>query len=112
MKKTFVLLAGIASVVMLAASTFAAEPAKGKEMTLTGEAKCAKCALHETDKCQNVIQTTQDGKTITYYLTANDVSKGFQENVCQDTKKVIATGTVAMTDGKHQFTATKIDLAK
>jgi hypothetical protein len=114
MKQKTSILAGIAGLVMLALATpsFAAEKGKGKEITLTGEAKCAKCALKETDKCQNVIQVEKNGKTTTYYLTENDVSKGFHENVCHETKKVTATGTVKTVAGKQEFAATKIELAK
>ncbi len=87
--------------------------AKDKEVTITGEAKCAKCALHESSKCQTVIQTeNKKGKAVTYYLTSNDVAKGFHENVCQDSKKVTATGTVKKVDGKQELTVSKLELAK
>ena len=49
----------------LALPSFAAE--KGKQVTIIGEAKCAKCALKESDKCQNVIETTKaDGTKVKY----------------------------------------------
>ena len=104
------LLAGIAGLLLLGLTTsaFAADKIK----TISGEGKCAKCALHETDKCQNVIQTEKDGKTVTYYLTPNDVSKDFHDNICKESKKVTATGTVKKVDGKMELTATKIELAK
>jgi hypothetical protein len=86
--------------------------AADKEVTITGEGKCAKCALHETDKCQNAIQTQEDGKTVTYYLTQNKVSKGFHENLCKESQKITATGTLAEKDGKKMLTASKIELAK
>jgi hypothetical protein len=40
------------------------------------------------------------------------VSKDFHENICQENKKITATGTVKEVDGKMQLTATKIELAK
>lgn len=86
--------------------------AQDKEVTLTGEGKCAKCALKETKECQNVIQTEKDGKKVTYYIAQNDVSKKFHDNLCQETKKITATGTVKEVDGKMQLTAKKIELAK
>jgi hypothetical protein len=86
--------------------------AASKEVTITGEGMCAKCALHETDKCQTVIQTQEDGKTVTYYLAQNKVSKEFHENVCKESHKVTATGTVKEKDGKKVLTASKIELAK
>ena len=95
----------------LATPTFAAE--KPKEKTITGEAKCAKCMLKETDKCQTVIQVEgKNGKTMKYYVTDNDVSKAFHENVCTEAKKVTATGTVKKVDGKNELTVSKIALAK
>ena len=83
--------------------------ADDKVQTLTGEGKCAKCALHETDKCQNALQVQKDGKTVTYYLVQNDVSKNFHDNICKESKKITVTGTVAEVDGKQQITPTKIE---
>jgi hypothetical protein len=114
MKKASILIAAVAGLVLLAFSTpsFAAESGKDKERKITGEAKCAKCALKEGDKCQTVIQTeNKKGKTVTYYLVDNDVSKAFHANVCKETKKVTATGTVKKVDGKNEFTVSKIELA-
>ena len=45
-------------------------------------------------------------------IEQNDVSNKFHEDVCTETKKVAATGTDKEVGGKHQFTATKIALAK
>ena len=78
----------------------------------TGEAKCAKCILKQTDTCQNAVQVKENGKTITYLLAKNDVSKKFHENVCTESKKVKVTGTVKDVDGKLELTPTKIDLVK
>jgi hypothetical protein len=92
--------------------TFAAE-GKGKETTLTGEAKCAKCALKESDKCQTVIQTEgKNGKTVTYWLADNEAAKNFHATVCHGPKKVKATGVVKKTEGKHEFTVSKIEEVK
>ena len=61
MKRSIVVFTGIAGLLLaLASPTFAAE--EGKEVTIKGDAKCAKCALKETDKCQTVIQAEVDGK--------------------------------------------------
>ncbi len=114
MKKVSLLFAAVAglAVLALATPTFAAEG--GKERTITGEAKCAKCALHETDKCQTVIQAEgKNGKTVTYYLADNDVAKNFHEQVCKESKKVTATGTAKKGEGgKMEFTASKIEAVK
>ena len=112
MKRTSFLLAGIAGLLLLALATPTFGADQPKEKTITGEAKCGKCMLKETDKCQTVIQVeNKNGKTVNYYLTANAVSKAFHENVCKEAKKVTATGTVKKVDGKNEFTVSKIDLA-
>ncbi len=114
MKKLSLLFTGIAALIVLAvaAPSFAADKEKGKERTIKGEAKCAKCALKEGDKCQTVIQSeNKNGKTVTYYLADNEVAKNFHANVCKEAKKVTATGTVKKVEGKSELTATKIELA-
>jgi RecG-like helicase len=108
MKKIISLIALTGLITALAIPAFAG----GKEVTITGEGKCAKCALHETDKCQNVIQTQENGKTVTYYLAHNSVSKEFHDNICKESKKITVTGTVKEKDGKKTLTPTKIELAK
>src|SRR5438128_2364760 len=50
MRKASVLVTAIAGMILLAAT-----PTFAKEKTITGEAKCAKCALKEADKCQTVV---------------------------------------------------------
>jgi len=110
MKRTSFILAGAIGLFMLA--LVIPIQADDKEITITGEAKCGKCALKETDKCQSVIQVEKAGKKTTYYLVDNDVSKKFHKDVCTETKKATATGTNKKVEGKNQFTATKIELAK
>ena len=113
MKK--LLLAGVAGIMLLALATpvFAADGTKAKERTIKGEAKCAKCSLKESDKCQTVIQTeNKKGKTVTYYLADNDVAKKFHHEVCSEAKKVTAKGTVKKVDGKQVLTVSDIEVAK
>lgn len=106
MRKTLLIALSTAGLFLITSSSKAL--AEGKTVTITGEGKCAKCALKETDSCQNVIQTKQDGKTVTYYLTKNDVADKFHKNVCKGTKKVTAKGTVKEVNGKKELTATEI----
>ncbi|MDE2927533.1 MAG: DUF6370 family protein [Acidobacteriota bacterium] len=80
----------------------------GHEKTIKGEGTCAKCGLGETASCQNAIQVKKDGKTVTYYMVANDVAKKFHGNVCQGSTKVKAKGTVAKEGGKMMLTASSI----
>jgi hypothetical protein len=113
MKRMSILLTGIAALLLLALATPTIAADASKEKKITGEAKCAKCMLKETDKCQTVIQAeNKKGKTVNYYLVNNDVSKAFHPNVCTEAKKVKATGTVKKVDRKNEFTASKIELTK
>ena len=113
MKKLSILFAAVAGLALLVLATPSSAAEKGKEVTIKGEAKCAKCALKESDKCQTVIQSeNKKGKMVTYYLADNDVAKGFHENVCTSSKEVTATGTVKKVKGKQQLTASSIRLAK
>jgi Family of unknown function (DUF6370) len=93
---------------LLAIPAFAAE----KEVTITGLGQCAKCALHETDKCQNTIQTEENGKKVMYYVAENETSKDFHDNICKKSEKVTATGVVSEKNGKKILTVSKIEAAK
>lgn len=86
--------------------------AEGKEVTVTGMGKCAKCQLKEADKCQNVIEAKEGGKKVKYYVAKNEVSDNFHENICKAPKKVTATGTVKEEDGKKILTVSKMELAQ
>jgi len=109
MKKLKLIMAMLAGLLFASATTvFAAD-----EVTITGNMVCGKCTLHETESCQNVVQVTQDGKTVNYYLKQNDVSKGAHSAVCHgDTEKVTVTGTVEDKDGKKMMTPSKIEPVK
>ena len=112
--KTFKLFPMLAAAVLLAVSSSKVIAADtGKEVTLTGKAVCAKCVLHETKTCQNVLQVQQDGKTVNYYLVQNDVSKGFHDQICTTGgEKATVTGMVSEKDGKKVLTASKIEPVK
>ena len=109
LKLTLALLAGLA----LGGAAFTALANDSKPTTITGNMVCGKCTLHITDKCQNVVQVTQDGKSVNYFLIQNDTSKDAHEAVCHgDTEKVTVTGTVEEKDGKEILTPTKIEPVK
>ena len=112
MKAKISVITGLAALCLLGVTSPSFGAEKGKEVTVTGDGKCAKCSLKETDSCQNVIEAKEDGKTVKYYLAKNDVSKEFHDNICKESKKVTATGTVKEEDGKKVLTASKIELAK
>ena len=104
----------VAAGLLLAVSTsrLLAADASSKEVTITGKALCAKCALHEAPECQTAIQTEVDGKTVTYYLTANDTATAFHKEICSTPEQVTATGTVSEKEGKKMLTVSKIEAVK
>ena len=104
MRKLYSLLA---VTVLCSGAVFAADA-----ITVTGEGKCAKCALKETDKCQNVIEVEEGGKKVNYYLAPNKVAKAYHKTVCTTTVKTTATGEVTEEKGKKTLTATKVEEAK
>jgi hypothetical protein len=85
------------------------------KVTLKGDGMCAKCALKETDSCQNAVIVTKDGEKKTYYIVHDDVAKKAHSSLgfCRATKekpaKVKITGTSEEKDGKLVFTAEKIE---
>jgi len=105
MKKLFITLLATAALVLPA--TVRAE-SKGKAITVSGEGACAKCALHQTDKCQNTITVEKNGKKTVYYLADNKVSKGFHGEICKESKQVTATGTCKKEGDKLVLTVSKI----
>jgi hypothetical protein len=112
MKTSKLLLAAAAVLLAVSSSRLIAADA-AKEVTLNGNMVCAKCVLHETKECQNVLQVQQDGKTVNYYLAKNDVSDGFHDQICGTKgEKATATGAVSEKDGKEILTASKIEPVK
>jgi len=99
----------VKSVVLLALFTLlvsATELQAANNITLTGTAMCAKCALHETDQCQTVLEVkTADGKVERYYLTTK---MGHDKFCSGKTEGVTVTGTVSEKDGKKYITPENI----
>jgi hypothetical protein len=109
MKKLKLLIALLAGLTIAGATTALA----ADEVSITGNMVCGKCTLHETEACQNVVQVTEDGKTVNYYLKENDVSKAAHAPICHgDPEKVTVTGTVKEKGGKKTLTPTKIEVVK
>lgn len=106
-KSIIALMAGLA-LVSVSSRAFAGD----KETTITGTACCAKCALHQADKCQTVVKATVDGKEVSYYLTG-EAAKPFHKKICSgSSEKVTVTGTVKEKDGKQMLAATKVEEVK
>jgi hypothetical protein len=113
MKKTKLILAIVAGLLLAFGTSSLLAQDAGKAITITGNMVCAKCMLHETASCQNVVQVTKDGKTVNYYLIQNDASKAAHGAICGgDPEKVTVTGTIEEKDGKQLLTPTKIEPIK
>lgn len=111
MKKIALMLA--AGMLLAVSTSKLAAADTGKEKILTGNLVCAKCVLHETKECQNVLQVVDNGKTNNYYLTQNDVSKNFHDNICGTAgEKATVTGKVSKKEDKEVLTASKIEPTK
>jgi hypothetical protein len=126
----FTLIAALGVMALVASPTYAADapkdqpavdkpavdkpPAKSRparEVTLIGEGKCAKCLLKEGDTCQNVIEVQRGTVKRVYYMTQNDISKAFHDNISKQAQKITVTGTAGIgKNGKLEITPTKIEL--
>jgi hypothetical protein len=106
----------LAGVVAMQSALAAKEAKPGKERTYAGEAKCAKCALKESDTCQTVVVIeNKKGKSQTAYLEQNEVAKKFHETICKEPKKVSVTGVLKKGEGKKAkvvLVASKIEPVK
>ena len=129
-KAMFTLIAALGVMALLASPSYAADapkdkpavdkpavdkpPAKSRparEITLIGEGKCAKCLLKEGDTCQNVIEVERGKVKRVYYMTQNDISKAFHDNISKQAQKITVTGTPGIgKNGKLEITPTKIEL--
>jgi hypothetical protein len=88
-----------------------------EQKTIRGEAVCAKCALAETPKCQNVVIVKEDGKDVNYYLEGAKSTAAHQKlGICKAQKgagiKVKVVGSVEKKDGKLVLTVDSIDKAE
>jgi Family of unknown function (DUF6370) len=79
------------------------------EVTLKGDMVCGKCALHETEKCQNVLKVMDGGKETRYYLEQNKVAKENHEMVCSGKPKAATVkGKVSEAASKKTLVASSI----
>jgi len=95
-----------------AAPSPAARGAPSGEATLTGELTCAKCGLHESTSCQNVLLVKDPGgKTVKYYLARNDSFEDSHEKVCGGSAHATVTGRISEEGNKKIITpsAVKVD---
>ena len=102
---TLIALLGLVSVPAFAES-------KGKEITVKGEAQCAKCNLKEATECQTVLTVEKNGKKTNYYLAKNDVSEKFHGEVCKGAQPATVTATCKKEGDKLVLTASKAEVTK
>jgi hypothetical protein len=95
----------LTAIVVAGLAIASASRALAEEKTITGEASCS--GSHQT-----VIKVQEGGKSVTYHLTENDVSKNFHSKICKTPGKVKASGDVKDAGGKLEMTATSIEVAK
>jgi hypothetical protein len=66
-----------------------------------GEAVCAKCELHQADKCQAALQiTSADGAKETLLVEPGGKAKDLHAEICKGGKAVDVEGTLSEKDGK------------
>src|SRR3954471_12113977 len=100
-KLTFTIIAALG----LSTALFAAD------QKLEGEAVCAKCQLHQADKCRAAVQVkTADGKTETYLTEPNDQAKSLHSEICKGGKPATVEGTVSEKDGQKTIKITKYEV--
>ena len=87
-------------------TAFAAKDAK--EVTITGEGKCLKCALKKSDSCQNVVEVKKGEKVTLYYLKGEASDKFHKKELCTSTKDVVVKGEVSEVDGKKWLVVSEI----
>ncbi len=107
--KKFVSMLAVCVMLSFAVAQSFADEAK-KEVTLKGTAVCAKCELHQTEKCQDAIKVSEDGKEVIYYIKKDAAAKGLHKEICKSPKEnVTVTGVVSEKDGQKWITPSKID---
>lgn len=88
-----------------------APPAAG-EATLTGDMTCAKCGLHESTTCQNVLVVKEaggaGGKEAKYYLAKNAVAQENHQKICGGSAHATVTGKVSEEGGKKIITPSTV----
>jgi hypothetical protein len=109
MKKFLALSAFVAMLGLSLSAALAADKEAAKETTLKGTAKCAKCSLHEADKCQATLVVKEGDKEVKYAVTGKEGSALHKQICTADKENVTVTGTVTEKDGKKMIAATKVE---
>ena len=84
-----------------------------KEVTLKGEITCAKCGLHQSDKCGTAIVVKEGDKDVTYFLLDKGMQEPYYEGLCGgDKKQGTVSGVVTTKEGKKYVKPSKVEFAK
>lgn len=112
MKKLLLTLLALAAFIAYVPTGTAASG--GKEITLTGQASCAKCGLKMPGitECQNALTVEKDGKKTVYLIVDNETSKAFHQTVCKTTKEATVTAVCKKVGDHLELTASKIEEKK
>ena len=98
---------------LVALSPIAAFGGDTGQVTLTGLLVCGKCKLHVTENCESVLQVSEGGKRVDYFLINNKVSTDFHPKICMTNgMNVSVTGTAKEENGVEFLTASKIEPLK
>jgi hypothetical protein len=73
-----------------------------KEVTLKGKMVCGKCTLKVCQKCTNVLQVEEDGKTVNYFIDDKGGKASYHKAICPGgaSQQAEVTGTVSTKDDK------------
>jgi hypothetical protein len=84
--------------------------AAADEVTLKGDMSCAKCDLHESKTCQNVLRVKDaaGGKETKYYIAKGPVADQNHAKVCSGSAPATVTGKVSDDGGKKVLAASAI----
>jgi hypothetical protein len=106
-------LLGLVTVCVLAAC-LQADATEGKKVTKAGKMVCGKCTLKICEKCTNVLQVKEGGKTVNYFLKDKGSKAAYHKAICPggNDQQATVTGTLAVVDGKNWITPTKVDVKK
>ena len=102
MKKSIIVLLAVAGLTAGVTSSLAESGAK--EITLKGKGTCLKCALKESDSCQNVLVQEKNEKLTKFYLVQNEVSKKFHPEICTESKPITVVGVCKKVGDKFAVT--------
>jgi len=102
------------TLIVLSASSFMPSRSEGgekKEVTLTGQLMCGHCELGEGKDCHNVLQVTEEGKSVNYYFSDKGKKESYHESIHGGGRKdAKVTGVLTKKKGKVWIAPSKVEL--